>query len=115
MKTRWFLAAAVSWPMIHLVAFLLRFRALPPLGELALFVPTALIGAMAVHLFMLRSHSALQTTSLVFGALLFAPLAFFGNLVGGVLGPLGPTLYGAAPLTAGAALGWVFGKRFNRR
>ena len=115
MKTRWFFVAAVVWPLLHLVVFLARFRSLPPLGQLAYFVPTAVIGAFAVHFLMLRSRSAMQTTSLLFGTLLFAPLAFFGNLVGGLLGPIGMTLYGAAPLTAGAALGWLFGKRFNRR
>lgn len=115
MKTRWFFAAATLWPLLHLVVFLVRFRTVPALGDAVLFVPTALIGAFAVHLLMLRSRSALQTTSLLFGTALFAPLALVGNLAGGALGLIGVTLYGAAPLTAGAALGWLFGKRFNRR
>lgn len=115
MKTRWFFVAALGWPLIHLVVFLARFRSTPPLLELLWFVPTAVIGSVAVHLLMLRSGSAGQTASLVLGALLLAPLAVAGNVIGGVLGPLGATVYGAAPLTAGAALGWLFGKRFNRR
>lgn len=115
MKTRWFFAAMILWPLAHLIVFLARFRSLPPLFELLWFVPTALVGAYAVHLLMLRSRSAGQTASLVVGAVLFAPLALIGNVMGGLLGPIGVTLYGAAPLTAGAVLGWLFGKRFNRR
>ena len=114
MKKRWITLAVVLWPIAHLLLFLVRFQRLPPLGELIYFVPTGLLGALAVHLLVLRSGSAGQTTSTVLGTLLLAPFAMLGNLLGGLLGLVGITVYGLAPLTAGAVLGWLFGKRFNR-
>ena len=113
MKKRWIALVATLWPLGHLLLFLARFQHRPPLLELVYFVPTGLLGALAVHFLILRSRSAGQTTSTVFGALLMSPFAMAGNLLGGLLGPVGITLYGLAPLTAGAVLGWLFGKRFN--
>ncbi len=113
MKKRWIALVVVLWPLTHLLIFLLRFQRLPPLLELLYFVPTGLLGAFAVHLLVLRSGSAGQTTSTVLGAVLLSPFAMAGNLLGGLFGVIGITVYGLAPLTAGAVLGWLFGKRFN--
>jgi branched-subunit amino acid transport protein len=113
MKKRWIALAVVAWPLAHLVLFLIRFQRLPPLVELVYFMPTGLFGALAVHVLMSRSKSAGQTTSIVLGALLLAPFAMLGNLLGGLLGPVGVTVYGLVPLTTGAVLGWLFGKRFD--
>jgi len=115
MKKRWIGLAIALWPLAHFMVFLVRFRRLPPLLELLYFVPTGVLGALAVHLLVSRSGSAGQTTSIVFGTLLLAPFAMLGNISGGAFGLLGVTVYGLAPLTAGAALGWLVGKRFNRR
>ena len=113
MKKRWIALVVVAWPLCHLSLFLIRFRRLPPLGELLYFVPTGLLGALAVHLLVSRSRSAGQTTSIVLGAVLLAPFAMLGNLLGGLFGPVGITVYGLVPVTTGAVLGWVFGKRFT--
>lgn len=115
MKKRWILLAIVLWPALHFSVFLLRFRRLPPLWELLYFVPTGLLAALAVSGLMSRSRSAMQTASTLFGALAFAPIALVGNVMGGLLGPVGITVYGLVPLTAGATLGWLFGKRFPPR
>lgn len=113
MKKRWIALAVVVWPLGHLLLFLIRFQRLPPLGELVYFMPTGLLGALGVHLLVSRSGSPGQTTSIVLGAALLAPFAMLGNLLGGLMGPVGVTVYGLVPLTTGAVLGWLFGKRFN--
>jgi len=113
MKKRWIALAVVVWPLGHLLLFLIRFQRLPPLGELVYFMPTGLLGALGVHLLVSRSGSPGQTTSIVLGAVLLAPFAMLGNLLGGLMGPVGVTVYGLVPLTTGAVLGWLFGKRFN--
>ena len=113
MKKRWIALAVVVWPLGHLLLSLIRFQRLPPLGELVYFMPTGLLGALGVHLLVSRSGSPGQTTSIVLGAALLAPFAMLGNLLGGLMGPVGVTVYGLVPLTTGAVLGWLFGKRFN--
>lgn len=113
MKKRWIALAVVVWPLGHLLLFLIRFQRLPPLGELVYFMPTGLLGALGVHLLVSRSGSPGQTRSIVLGAVLLAPFAMLGNLLGGLMGPVGVTVYGLVPLTTGAVLGWLFGKRFN--
>lgn len=113
MKKRWIALGVVVWPLGHLLLFLIRFQRLPPLGELVYFMPTGLLGALGVHLLVSRSGSPGQTRSIVLGAVLLAPFAMLGNLLGGLMGPVGVTVYGLVPLTTGAVLGWLFGKRFN--
>lgn len=113
MKKRWILLVIVGWPALHFSIFVVRFRRLPPLWELLYFVPTGLLAALAVSALMSRSKSALQTTTTVFGALLLVPVALVGNIMGGLLGPVGITAYGLLPLTVGATLGWIIGKRFT--
>ena len=113
MNKTWIALAVVLWPLGHFLLFLARFQRVPPLGELVYFMPTGLLGALAVHLLVSRSGSAGQTTSIVLGAVLLAPFAMLGNLLGGLFGLVGITVYGLVPLTTGAVLGWLFGKRFN--
>jgi len=113
MKKRWILLSVIAWLTCHLAIFLARFGRLPPLLELGSFVPTAILGVWTVHALVSRSRSAGQTTATVFGALLLAPVGLWGNLIGGLSGPLGITVYGTVPLTAGAVAGWLLGKRFN--
>ena len=115
MKKRWIALVVVAWPFLHLAVFLARFRRLPPVGELLTFVPTGVLGALAVHVLVSRSRSAGQTTAIVLGAALLTPVALLGNLYGGLLGPLAITVYGLAPLVVGASCGWLVGKRFSPR
>lgn len=113
MKWRWIGLFVVAWPAVHLLIFLLRFGRVPPLFELLYFVPTGVLGAWLVSVLVGRSRSAGQTACVALGTLIAIPLAMAGNLLGGLLGVVGVTAYGLAPLSAGAALGWLIGKRFN--
>ena len=113
MKKRWIVLLTLLWPVGHLVLFLVRFGRLPPMWEIAYFVPTGALAVLAIHLLLLRSRSAGQTMSTVLGALVLSPFAVVGNLLGVPFGLAGITAYGLAPLTAGAVLGWLFGKRFR--
>ena len=92
MKKRWIVAFTVVWPVLHLVVFLFRFREPPPMLGLLYFVPTGMLGALAMHVLLLRSRSPAQTAATVMGALLLAPLALAGNLLGGLFGLIGVTV-----------------------
>ncbi len=111
----WILGAAVGWPLVHLVVYLVRFQSLPlaPL-ELLLFVPTGAIGGWFVHRMIDKSTTAGQRSLVVTAALVSIPVAAVGNLGGGLFGPVGVTLFGLAPVIALTGTAWLIGTAATR-
>lgn len=114
MANRWIVGATILWMAAHVVGFIVRFGQLPPDPlQVVLFAPTAAIGAWLVHQLVDRSSSRDQVTWTLLGVGLMLPLAFLGNIAGGLMGPLGVTLYGLVPLVAGAFGGRALSKLFS--
>jgi hypothetical protein len=114
MANKWIVGATVLWMAAHVVGFIVRFGQLPPDPmQVILFAPTAVIGAWLVCLLVERSSSRDQVTWTLLGAGLMLPLAFLGNIAGGLLGPIGVTLYGLVPLVAGAFGGRILSHMFR--
>lgn len=112
---KWILGSVVAWPLLHVLIFLVRFRRLPPDGEQLLwFVPTALLGALLVVALLARSSGRTQRSAVLLGTAAALPFAIAGNLGGGLLGPLGVTVFGTVPLLVGALSGWLAGRVLGR-
>jgi uncharacterized membrane protein YjjP (DUF1212 family) len=114
----WIVAPSILWPFTHSVVFISRFGEMPAtdaFGDLLLFFPTGLVGGLVLRELLKRSHSRSQARVVLFFTSLSVPLAFVGNLGGGLLGPAWVTVGGVLPLVAGSGLGWFVGRGFSDR
>lgn len=112
---RWLVALALTWPILHLALFLLRFQRLPEggIGSALVFLPMGVVASLGLGLLLLGAHDARGSNAIFRGYLLACPAAFVGSLVGGLMLPplAGTILCGAGPLLLGAALGSLRGRR----
>lgn len=104
----------LTWPMIHLVVFWLRFNRLPTggLAESIVFLPMSLATATVAVWLWSRTASQRNRRFVAVGYLLASPIAFLGSLLGGLLLPSiwGPLVFGAIPLVAGCYIGFAVGR-----
>ena len=107
------IAVAVVWPVLHVLVFAVRFGEMPvrdALADLPLFLPTGLVAALLVRLLLQRAQPGAPQRAVVLGIIGALPFAFAGNLVGGLLGPIGVTVFGVVPLLVGAGVGWAMSR-----
>jgi len=118
MSWGWILAATIMWPTFHVAVFTFRFGEIPAsdaLSDLLLFMPTGFLGSLIVGDLVRRSRSRAQGRLVMVCTVLALPVAFMGNLLGGLLGPIGVTLYGVVPIILGAGAGWLLGMSLTDR
>ncbi len=109
----WVIAAAFVWPVLHVVVFTMRFGEIPvaeALSDLLLFLPTGFAAALALRILLRRAEPGFRSWMIILGVSAALPFAFLGNLMGGLLGPVGVTIFGVAPILIGAGAGWVVGR-----
>lgn len=112
--TAWIVGGGLAWPIVHLAVYLARFGSLPAAPvETALFIPTGAIGGWFVHRLLSRSVGS-QKKLVIVTTLLSLPIAVVGNLGGGLLGPVGVTLFGVVPIIALSGTGWLIGTVLER-
>jgi hypothetical protein len=114
----WILLLTVLWPVIHLAVFALRFGHLPAqtTGEAWVFLPMGFLSAIVLVTLINMAPIRASKVGAMVGYALAVPVAFIGSLFGGlVFEPwLAGIVYGALPLMAGTALGYLAGKLWDR-
>lgn len=109
----WVIAAALVWPVLHVVVFTMRFGEIPvsdAFSDLLLFLPTGFAAALVLRVFLRKAEPGCSSWMIILGVVAALPFAFLGNLMGGLLGPLGVTIFGVVPILIGAGGGWVIGR-----
>ena len=109
----WVIVAALVWSVLHVVVFTMRFGEIPvteALSDLLLFLPTGFVAALALRMLLQRTGAGFPSWMIILGVIAALPFAFVGNLMGGLLGPVGVTIFGVAPILIGAGVGWVIGR-----
>ena len=113
LRWSWVIVAALVWSVLHVVVFTMRFGEIPvteALSDLLLFLPTGFVAALALRMLLQRTGAGFPSWMIILGVIAALPFAFVGNLVGGLLGPIGVTIFGVAPIFIGAGVGWVIGR-----
>lgn len=107
------IASTISWPLLQLAVFWLRFGA-PPKAlviQSAVFLPMGFLGGIAAVVFLTLAKSTRQKRGVLWGYLAASPFAFLGGLVGGLFSvTFGPLLFGGIPLVIGCAVGFALGR-----
>ena len=109
----WVIVAALVWSVLHVVVFTVRFGEIPAteaLSDLLLFLPTGFVAGLALRMLLQRTAAGFPSWMIILGVIAALPFAFVGNLMGGLLGPVGVTIFGVAPILIGAGVGWVIGR-----
>ncbi len=96
----WALATGLAFLVLQIVIFLIRFGSLntgvPVTDYIFFFIDGALIGlALVVALRRCETKGAYRAT--MAGFVIGIPFALFGLVVGGLLGPVGSTLFSVSP------------------
>ena len=113
LRWSWVIVAALVWSVLHVVVFTVRFGEIPAteaLSDLLLFLPTGFVAGLALRMLLQRTAAGFPSWMIILGVIAALPFAFVGNLMGGLLGPVGVTIFGVAPILIGAGVGWVIGR-----
>ena len=114
----WLIPLSLVWPLLHLMVFAYRFSRIDQaiLAESWVFLLMGLVSGVVLLFLMEKAKNRTQKMSTLVGYLLLTPIAFVGSLLSGLMFPpaIGVILYGALPLSIGAALGYAAGRFLNR-
>ena len=114
----WLIPLSLVWPVLHLLVFAYRFGRVDQaiLIESWLFLLMGLVSGIVLLFLLEKATSRTQKISILVGYLLLTPIGFVGSLLSGLMFPpaIGVILYGALPLSIGAALGYAAGRFWSR-
>jgi hypothetical protein len=105
----WVIPAALLFPVLQLLIFLLRFRNIPDemLRESWVFAPVGLISVMVLICFLRKEEEKAKKSRIIKAFILAVPFALIFSLTGGLINtsPIFIGIYGSIPLIIGILIG----------
>ncbi len=108
----WSLIIGLAYPLLQALIFLFRFRKLNTIAsplDYLLFYLAGLAGALLLTFFLRRSKTRTGRWVILGAYLLAVPLAIFGMVSGGLLGPVGVILFSFIPWALFMWFGYLAG------
>jgi hypothetical protein len=114
----WALAIGLAFPLLQVLIYFVRFGGLnpeAPLTDYLLFLLGGVFAGAGLIYFLRRSETAGISRAVIIAFIVSVPLAMFGMVVGGAIGPIGALILGVSPSVFITGVGYFLGRAFSKK